>query len=255
MIVQVLTAFGLATLLLAAERAGADDDFEAAVLKDGKHALPYRLLKPAPYDPHKKYPLVLFLHGAGERGTDNQAQLKHFVRMFATPQNRAKYPAFVLAPQCPPDEKWSDNEWFTDRVPLPERPAPSMAMTLKLVAELERKVAIDPSRRYVTGLSMGGYGTWDAVLRHPDMFAAALPICGGGDERLAARIAKLPVWVFHGAADTAVKPALSRRMVEALRKAGGKPKYTEYRGVGHDAWTPASKEPDLLAWLFAQKRK
>jgi predicted peptidase len=255
MILRDLAVFGLpALVLLAVASARADEDFQAAVFQDGNQSLPYRLLRPAACDPQKSYPLVLFLHGAGERGSDNQAQLKHMVRMFAAKESREKYACFVLAPQCPANEKWSDVNWFAATHQQPEKASPSMALAVKLIAELEKKEPIDPRRLYVMGLSMGGYGAWDAVVRYPGMFAAAVPVCGGGDETQAAAIAKLPIWVFHGSADGAVPVARSRHMVEAIRKAGGSPKYTEYPGVGHDSWTSASKEPGLLPWLFAQKR-
>ncbi|MGD0900402.1 MAG: PHB depolymerase family esterase [Thermoguttaceae bacterium] len=251
---KILLLVCMLSVALGAIFARAADDFEAAVFRSGDQALPYRLLKPAGYDPQKKYPLVLFLHGAGERGDDNQAQLKHMVRIFAAKENREKYPCFVLVPQCPKNEKWSDVNWGASTSLQPEKPSRPLALAVALIGELEKKYGIDPARRYVMGLSMGGYGTWDAVVRYPGMFAAAVPVCGGGDETQAPRIAKLPIWVFHGDKDPAVKTVRSRNMVEAIRKAGGTPKYTEYPGVGHDSWTPASKEPELLPWLFSQKR-
>src|SRR5207244_7702516 len=122
-------------------------------------------------------------------------------------------------------------------------------------AALQKEFSIDPKRLYITGLSMGGYGTWDLISRHPELFAAAAPICGGGDEDQAEKIAKLPIWIFHGAKDQAVPVERSRNMVTALKKAGGEPKYTEYPDVGHDSWVRAYKDPELFAWLFAQKKK
>jgi predicted peptidase len=248
--------FGLAisTWLAASAGAQAADDYEALQFKDQDQTLLYRLLKPLNYDAQKKYPLILFLHGAGERGNDNKAQLMHVVAIFTTPENRAKFPCFVLAPQCPAGQKWSDVNWGAERHQQPEQPATPMALSMKLIAQLEKDYRIDSQRLYVTGLSMGGYGTWDALARYPDRFAAGVPICGGGDENTAAKIAKIPIWVFHGDQDGAVKVTRSRSMVEALKKAGGSPKYTEYPGVGHDSWVPASKDPELLPWLFAQKR-
>jgi predicted peptidase len=235
--------------------AAAADDYEALVFKgEGDAKLNYRLLKPLGYDAKKKYPLVLFLHGAGERGDDNKAQLKHVAPTYAAKENREKFPCFVLAPQCPSGQKWADVNWGAKTHDLPEKPATPMALTLQLIEQLKKQYSIDADRLYITGLSMGGYGTWDAVARHPEMFAAAVPMCGGGDENTAAKIAKLPIWNFHGDKDGAVPVARSRNMIEALKKAGGNPKYTEYPGVGHDCWTPAMKEADLLPWLFAQKR-
>jgi predicted peptidase len=252
---KLLLSLGLPGMFLLAAAAARGDDFEAAVFHDGDQSLPYRLLKPVHYDAAKKYPLVFFMHGAGERGSDNQAQLTHMVGIFATAENREKFPCFVLAPQCPAEQKWADVNWSALSELQPAKPSRPMALAIKLIGELEKKYSIDPARRYVMGLSMGGFGTWDAIVRYPKMFAAAVPVCGGGDETRAAAIAKLPIWVFHGGSDGTVNPVRSRNMVAALRKAGGTPKYTEYPGVGHDSWTQASKEPKLLPWLFAQKRR
>ncbi len=238
----------------AAAKSPAEDQFQAAVFHDGKESLPFRLLAPLNYDAKKQYPVVLFLHGAGERGADNHAQLLHFAAIFAAKENREKYPCFVVAPQCPANQKWCDVDWFAASHIMPEKPAKPLALAIKLLADLEKRYSIDPARRYVMGLSMGGYGTWDALARYPTMFAAGVPICGGADEHTAAAIAKIPVWVFHGANDPAVKPSRARNMVAALRTAGGSPKYSEYPRTGHDSWTAASREPDLLPWLFAQKR-
>ena len=117
------------------------------------------------------------------------------------------------------------------------------------------ELPVDPQRVYLTGMSMGGYGTWDLVARRPDLFAAAVVVCGGADESTAVKIKHIPVWVFHGAKDTAVKPARSRRMVAALEKAGGKPRYTEYAEVGHHSWENAYGDAELFQWLFAQRRR
>lgn len=202
--------------------------------------LRYQLLTPAaaaqPGD--EKFPLVLFLHGAGERGSDNKAQLKHGTGNFATDANRQKYPCYVVAPQC------SSGQWWNTQADL----------LLELIADLQKQHRIDPQRIYVTGLSMGGFGTWELITRKPELFAAAAPICGGGDPAKAAACASLPIWVFHGDRDTVVRPELSRNMVEALKKAGGMPKYTEYPGVGHDSWTATYADPAFMEWLFAQKR-
>jgi predicted peptidase len=220
---------------------------------DGK-TLPYRLLKPDNYDPKKKYPLVIFLHGAGERGSDNTKQLIHGVGDFCKEANRKEYPCFLIAPQCPDGKKWVEVDWSADSHKMPKEPSESMRLLLELIPQLQKEFSIDDKRIYVTGLSMGGYGTWDLVARRPDLFAAAIPICGGADETTAAKIAKLPIWVFHGDKDGAVKVSRSRNMVEALKKAGGDPKYTEYKGVGHDSWTQTYADPKVMKWLFSQKK-
>jgi predicted peptidase len=249
----------LAGLCLLAGRAWADDKDWKLMLekctytdKDGK-TLPYRLLKPEKYDTTKKYPLVLFLHGAGERGKDNEKQLVHGVAEFAKEENCKEYPCFLAAPQCPTGQGWSD---FMAKKGTPSKgPSEPGRLALDLVTALEKEFSIDPNRLYITGLSMGGYGTWDIITRNPDLFAAAVPVCGGGDPSQAEKIAKLPIWVFHGAKDPLVKPERSREMVEALKKAGGKPKYTEYPDVGHDSWVKAYQDADMMKWLFKQKRK
>jgi predicted peptidase len=129
-----------------------------------------------------------------------------------------------------------------------------MALTLGLVESLTKEFSIDQRRMYVTGLSMGGYGVWDAVQRQPMLFAAAVPICGGGDTALAKSFAQLPIWAFHGDGDTTVKPQRSRDMIAALKAAGGQPRYTEYPNTGHNSWTATYANREVYAWLFAQKR-
>jgi predicted peptidase len=123
-----------------------------------------------------------------------------------------------------------------------------------LVDDVLATEAADPQRVYLTGLSMGGYGAWDLAARMPKRFAALLPICGGGDEATAARLASLPIWCFHGADDTVVLPGRSRSMIAAVKAAGGSPRYAELKGVGHDSWTPAYRDPVVLDWLFAQRK-
>ena len=215
----------------------------------------YRLLGPASITPGTRYPLVIFLHGAGERGNDNLSQLKYFPTWMAEQSARQAHPCFVLAPQCRDEQKWVDVDWSKIES-TPQSPTPTVDM-LAVIAALEdtlQREPIDPARIYLTGLSMGGYGSWDLAARMPDRFAAVLPICGGGDEATAAKIKDLPIWCFHGDADTAVRVERSRTMIEALRAAGGAPTYSELAGVGHDSWTPAYRDPDVLTWLFAQKK-
>ncbi len=227
--------------------------FQSRVFQSEGKSLPYRIMFPQGFRRDQKYPLVLFLHGAGERGNDNSVQLVHGMNDFARPENREKYPCFVVAPQCPVKKLWADVDWSTDSHKISEKPSETMQLVLGLLDSLEREFPVDQKRLYVTGLSMGGYGTWDLVQRFPRRFAAAAPICGGGDETIAAGIVKVPIWAFHGDQDTAVKPERSRRMIEAITKAGGKPLYTEYKGVGHNSWEPAYRDPKLMEWLFAQK--
>jgi predicted peptidase len=157
-----------------------------------------------------------------------------------------------VAPQCPDGKRWVEVDWALDSHKQPEESI-SLTLTRELLASLQKEYRIDSKRFYVTGLSMGGYGTWDLITRTPDLFAAAAPICGGADETLAAKVTKLPIWVFHGDKDGVVKPLRSRNMVAAIEKAGGKPKYTEYPGVDHNSWTQTYANPEFMAWLFAQR--
>ena len=244
--------------------AGADeladlrDQTQKRVYKDadGKTLL-YRLFVPKGYDAKKKYPLILFLHGAGERGSDNDRQLLHPDPLnFVRAKHAAANPAFLVAPQCPTGQKWVDvNWWQRPHHKTPEKPAESMRLTLEALDSLQKEFSIDADRVYVTGLSMGGYGTFDALVRRPDYWAAAVPLCGGADDARAKDFAHVPIWVFHGGKDRAVPVERSRSAVEALKKAGAKPKYTEYEGAGHGIWKRAYAEPELAEWLFQQKRK
>jgi predicted peptidase len=214
--------------------------------------LPYRLLRPAKVEVGTKYPLVIFLHGAGERGTDNEKQLIHGVPQFV--RRREQYPCFLIAPQCPGPQKWVEVDWSAATHTQPEKPGDAGRMVLELIEKSLKDLPIDEKRVYVTGLSMGGYGTWDLAARKPEWFAAIAPVCGGADEATAAKIKDLPIWAFHGAKDSAVKPERSRNMIAALKKAGGNPKYTEYPTVGHNSWDNAYGDPAFYEWLFAQKK-
>lgn len=206
--------------------------------------LPYRLLVPQNIT-LEKYPLVIFLHGSGERGQDNEQNLKYITDLFLNTDNRNTYPAYVVVPQCPVDKRWTPEDWYAKL----KEPASSVMALLDSLVEHE---SIDPNRIYLMGLSMGGFGTWYLITRFPNTFAAAIPICGGGDWNQAKTISHIPLWIFHGKKDEVVLPEQSRKMVHALKKAGAKPQYTEYKKVGHDSWIPALKEPQLLNWLFSQ---
>jgi predicted peptidase len=219
-----------------------------------KVPLKYRLLKPVGYKPGKKYPLVLFLHGAGERGDDNQAQLIHAAKDFADEKRREQFPCYVVVPQCPKGQKWSEVDWSKDSSELPKDASQSLQAVKELLDEMIETAGVDPMRVYITGLSMGAYGTWDAIARYPGFFAAAVPVCGGGDPTTVGSLSKLPIWCFHGDADTVVKVNRSREMMNALKAVGSPAKYTEYPGVGHDSWTATYSNPGLYEWLFAQQR-
>jgi predicted peptidase len=219
--------------------------------------LPYRLLLPENYDSTKKYPLVLFLHGAGERGTDNEKQLVHGAKLFLSEVNRKNFPAIVVAPQCPENDYWANvtidrtTSPFTLAFDYSKRETKALAAAIELIKQLAIQEGVSKNRIYVTGLSMGGMGTFEAVHRYPKLFASAAPICGGGDTvRYSKQAAKVPFWIFHGDKDAVVGVNESRAMVTRLKALNAKVKYTEYGGVNHNSWDYAFAEPDFMKWLF-----
>lgn len=219
---------------------------------EGVGKLPYRIYTPRPIEDETVYPLIVFMHGAGERGSDNTTQLKHGVGSIIRFIERFNKPAFVIAPQVADGHQWVDTPWSDDAHVLPKSPSASMSLLLGLIDSVNQTLPIDRRRIYITGISMGGFGTWDLLMRRPDEFAAAIPICGGGDETSAHVIRDIPVWVFHGGDDQVVKTHRSRNMIEALEGVAGRPRYTEYPGVGHDSWTVTYDNPEVLQWLFEQ---
>lgn len=219
----------------------------------------YQVFVPGAWNKHKKWPVLLFLHGAGERGSDGLLQtdvgIGHAIRQYAS-----DFDLIIVMPQCRTDHVWTE-----------------AAMQAQALAALENSIKEfngDRRRIYLSGISMGGYGTWDLAAQKPGEFAALVPVCGGirglprfpqigvalaKDPQIsdpyaetAKRIGQTPVWVFHGSADESVPVEESRKMAEALRNAGGNVKYTEYPGVGHNSWDKAYSEPDFLKWLLQQ---
>jgi predicted peptidase len=243
-------SFLLLTTLVAPLGYGADTAaaFESATHTRKGFSLPYRLLKPEKIEPGKKYPLVLFLHGMGERGSDNASQLKNGAARLADADLRKKYPCFLLVPQCPVSSFWG----------LAPKNAPkgdALDSALDLLDSAIKKYPVDKNRIYVIGLSMGGMATFNALKARPKFFAAALPICGAGDAAAAKSYSSTAVWIFHGDKDTTVNPKSSQEIAAALKKAGSiKSKITLFPGVGHNAWTPALRGTETWDWLFAQKR-
>jgi predicted peptidase len=241
----------LAIMIYSMANAQTTELFDKLLFTAQKDTLPYRLLKPLNPGAEEKFPLVVFLHGAGERGNDNESQLKHISNLFLDARTRGKYPCYVLAPQCPKNEVWAD---YSERSESNRTTSQPSAMVLKLIERLASEYRIDKSRIYLTGVSMGGFGTWSLLANHPEIFAAAVPVCGGGNPQSASKIKHVPLWAFHGAKDDIVKPENSRKMIKALHDAGANPGYTEYPDIEHDSWVQAYQEPHLLPWLFKQKR-
>ncbi len=198
----------------------------------------YLLALPQGYeeDATKTWPLIVFLHGAGERGDDLEMVKKHGPpKLIAQGRDLG---AIVASPQVPKGSIWDPH------------------LVKALTDELAATLRVDKRRIYLTGLSMGGFGTWETAILYPDTYAAIVPICGGAGVRwvMAERIKHLPVWIFHGAKDTAVEPMHSEKMHQALKKAGGDVRFTLYPDAAHDSWTAAYDDPELWTWLLAQRR-
>ncbi len=201
-------------------------------------------------------PLVVFLHGAGERGQDNSKQLTWLPLVLAGDPVRVAFPCHVLALQCPVNEQWVDVPWGESTPsPMPTTPSRALRAVMAAIAQVERDKPIDPQRVYLTGLSMGGYGAWDLAMRMPDAFAAVLPICGGGDPAKASLLRDVPIWIWHGDKDAAVPVTRSRQMATALKAAGSTALYTELAGVGHDCWRQAYTRDGAIEWMFAQRKR
>ena len=238
--------------------------FESGIIEvetDGRRTrIPYRIHRPKDLSPDDPVPLIIFLHGAGSRGDDNRKQLGWFPETWVTePRLGGRHRAVVFAPQCPKGDRWASVRTEAEggkRVDAGLSPTVPMQAVIKKIQELVGDPAIDDSRVYLTGLSMGGFGSWDLASRHPEWFAAVVPVCGGGDPSFASRIADsaVPIWTVHGDADKVVPVDLTRTMVKAIRKADGRVGYTELPGVRHNSWNFAYGPEGPMEWMLAQRR-
>jgi predicted peptidase len=243
----VAAAAACLLVLTSLKAARADDAAKTGILTlthkdaDGKEVR-YVLFVPHDYKGDKPYPLILFLHGAGETADGKNEGKQAKVGIGPAVQKQEKtFPAFVLMPQAQKRGWQADGE--------------SAQLALDILKEVQKNYKIDDKRLYLTGLSMGGFGTWSLAAKYPEKWAAIVPICGGGNPKDAEKIKDIPCWVFHGDADMSVKVDRSRDMVKALKDAGGSPKYDEYPGVGHNSWDKAYGTKELYEWLFMQKKK
>lgn len=221
--------------------------------KDGNQLL-YRIYTPENLSSDKKIPIIILLHGAGERGNDNKKQIAHGFKQIAQYSIQSNNPAIIIAPQCPKAQQWVNVKWNTKAHDMPEKPSDSLKLAIELLNSKISTMPVDKNRVYITGLSMGGYGTWDAISRHPELFAAALPLCGGADTKQAPKLIKMPIWTVHGDKDGAIPVSRSRDIIKAIKDAGGKANYTEHPGVGHNVWSKTYSDKKILAWLFSQKK-
>ena len=209
--------------------------------------LNYAFFEPGNLGANERLPLVVTLHGVGGRGREEWTGNCAANAVLIRPDMQEKFRSFILVPTTNKGETWASHGKLQGKGRLPD--------VFELIEKLLKDKAIDPNRIYVTGQSMGGVGTFGAIVLRPDLFAAAAPVCGGFPPEKAEIIAHLPIWVFHGDKDPTVPVEWSRDMVEALKKVGGKPRYTEFPGVGHNAWTPAYNMPEFWTWLFEQRRQ
>ncbi|PZX54873.1 carboxylesterase family protein [Algoriphagus chordae] len=199
-------------------------------------SLSYLLINPVQFDSSKQYPLVISLPYAGYEASAAQVLSENV--------NRLKYPAYIMVPYCPEGEGWGG---------VPNTPVIDQ-LVFEAIESLDATENIDINRRYITGVSRGGYGTWHFITERPDLFAAAIPVCGEGNPSLAPEITDVAVWAFHGEKDKNVPVSGSRDMIEAMEEAGKSPKYTEYQNEGHNIWYQVSTEPELWTWLFSQRK-
>jgi len=238
--------------------------YKKALFIHGKDTLRYRILYPENYDSKKSYPLVVYLHGQGSRGNDNEHQLTGSARFFLNDSVRKKFPALVVFPQCPADSMWFkllpsppfdttvavNHKMNTLALSTPER------LVKLLIDRLAEHQIADRKRIYLGGGSLGAFGTYDLIIHYPGYFAAAFPICGQANVELYAKKAtNVPVWIFHGAADDIINPWPDRSLIKALQQSRAKnAKYTEYPGLKHDIEAKVFAEPDFFPWLFSFKK-
>lgn len=237
------------------------DKYEKGSFIKGKDSINYRVLLPENFDATKKYPILFFLHGAGERGSDNQKQLTHGAKLFLKDEVRKQFPAIIVFPQCSTDSYWANVNIVPDAKGkrtfiFQEKGKPSKAMhaLLGLVDNFLQKTYVDKRQVYLGGLSMGGMGTYELLRRKPRTFAAAFSICGGDNVANVQKYKKVPLWIFHGEKDDVVPVTFSTTIADQLKVLGKPAKLTLYPEANHNSWDSAFAEPELLPWLFSNKK-
>lgn len=234
--------------------------FETASYMINGYTLPYQVMFPRDYDAGKQYPLLVFLHGAGERGDDNEKQLANG-KDFLVNNFQSEYPAIVIAPQCPAGTYWANverhtlNNKTTFTFGLSDKATPPMETLVSLIKNWLNSGKVDQKQVYVGGLSMGGMGTYELLWRMPNTFAAAFAICGGGDiVKVQYYTKNTALWIFHGSVDSVVPVEFSQEMYKVLNAAGNEVKYTEYPDVNHGSWVNVFENKELVPWLFNHKK-
>ena len=229
---------------------------EHETTKENGEKLVYRLYVPTNYDPEKEYPLVVVLHGAGERGTDNTAQFGNLVYDLFNHDTSPFHDAIVILPQCPTGNQWVDTPWANGNYSTSSvKESDELKAVMKVLEGVQTTYSVDDSRIYAMGLSMGGFGTWDLLMRHGDVFAAGIPICGGADVSKAADLAKIPIRTFHSKGDGIVPASGTQAMAAAINACNPVDfKYTEFDSNDHNAWTAVGQDLETLNWLFAQSK-
>ena len=243
-------------LLQAQEQMPDTSLFEAHRHIEGNVTLPYLLYRSQKADTMTNaLPLVIFLHGAGERGNDNRMQLTHCIRFFLDDTVTSHYPFLLMAPQCPNEKRWVNTDWSLPEHTMDSVPTTELHGVMTVLDSLIDCGAVDSTRVYICGISMGGFGTWDALQRWPEKFAAAIPICGGGDPAYAEAMKDIPIYIFHGLQDGVVIPSRSIQMYDALHEAGNtKAILVTYPELAHGCWNAAFSTPGLFKWLFDKQR-
>lgn len=234
-----------------------NDEYAKCVYVDSVNQtiLPYRMLSPETPKHGEKYPLVIFLHGSGERGTDNEKQLVHGASTFSNPVNAEKYPSFVVFPQCK-ERTWTEK--FSAQSFMPGAPAPQISKQeetiVSLINSLIDEYPIDKDRIYLVGISMGGIATYDLACRYPELFAAAVPISGAVNPERLISARNVSFMIFHGEEDDEIPSICGREAYKSLSAVGANVDYIEFAGMGHECWSSAFNYPILLPWLYSQSK-
>ncbi len=225
------------------------------VASDGTE-LVYRIYVPYDYDKSKDYPVFTFMHGAGERGNDNRDNLMHVFSGLLASKESPAWNSIIIAPQCPDGNQWVDTPWAEGGYRVDEVPESNeIKAVFEILDFVKSAFSTDTDRYYVAGLSMGGFAAWDMIMRHPEVFAGAVPICGGGDYKQAHKLVNMPIYTLHDKNDTTVPMSGTKEMVVALETLGSTVIfYEELKGYGHNVWTYASEKAEIWQWLFAQSK-